>query len=52
MESEDFDYDDAPCAKTSCRWWNKKAEQNCGGMTSDGDPAIADCLRCRSEEME
>jgi hypothetical protein len=58
MGSDSFDYDnetptahfseidamdEPPCAKTSCRWWDKKADQNCGGMTPDGNPAIADC---------
>lgn len=59
MGSDSFDYDDEmpqqhfsevdsqnekSCLKSSCKWWDSKAEQNCGGERLDGNPAIADCL--------
>ena len=36
-------WDELPCARTECRWWALEAEQNCGGMRPDGNPAVADC---------
>ena len=38
------------CNTKDCRFYSSKAEQNCGGMNSCGNPAIESCTEYTPEE--
>ena len=42
--------DETNCNTKDCRFYSSKAEQNCGGMNSCGNPAIESCTEYTPEE--